>query len=54
MACKVYSLTAYYDAVISEWFNRDIGIKFLKENFFGKKISQLRYGENPHKKFNIY
>ena len=55
MACKAYSLTAYYDAVISEWFNRDIGIKFPeRKTFFGKKISQLRYGENPHQKSSIY
>ena len=55
MACKAFSLTAYYDAVISEWFNRDIGVKFPeRKTFFGKKISQLRYGENPHQKSSIY
>ncbi len=55
MASKAYSLTAYYDAIISEWFNRDIGTKFPeKKTFFGKKISQLRYGENPHQKSSIY
>ncbi len=55
MACKAYSLTAYYDAVVSEWFNRDIGVKFPeRKTFFGKKISQLRYGENPHQKSSIY
>ena len=39
MASKAYGLTAYYDAVISEWFNRDIGIKFPeRKTFFGKKL----------------
>jgi phosphoribosylaminoimidazolecarboxamide formyltransferase/IMP cyclohydrolase len=55
MASKAFSLTAYYDAIVSEWFHRDIGIKFPeRKTFFGKKISQLRYGENPHQKSSIY
>ena len=55
MASKAFGLTAYYDAVVSEWFNRDIGIEFPeRKTFFGKKISQLRYGENPHQKSSIY
>ena len=38
MASKAYGLTAYYDAVVSEWFNRDIGLKFPeRKTFFGKK-----------------
>ena len=55
MASKAYGLTAYYDAVVSEWFNRDIGLKFPeRKTFFGKKTHQLRYGENPHQKSSIY
>ena len=55
MASKAFSLTAYYDAIVSEWFHRDIGIKFPeRKTFFGKKVSQLRYGENPHQKSSIY
>ena len=55
MASKAFSLTAYYDAIVSEWFHRDIGIKFPeKKTFFGRKITQLRYGENPHQKSSIY
>ena len=55
MASKAYGLTAYYDAIVSEWFNRDIGLKFPeRKTFFGKKINQLRYGENPHQKSSIY
>ncbi len=55
MASKAYGLTAYYDAIVSEWFNRDIGLKFPeRKTFFGKKISQLRYGENPHQESSIY
>jgi AICAR transformylase/IMP cyclohydrolase PurH (only IMP cyclohydrolase domain in Aful) len=55
MASKAYGLTAYYDAIVSEWFNRDIGLDFPeRKTFFGKKINQLRYGENPHQKSSIY
>ena len=55
MAGKAYGLTAYYDAIISEWFNRDNGLEFPeRKTFFGKKIAQLRYGENPHQKSSIY
>ena len=55
MASKAFGLTAYYDAIVSEWFNRDIGLKFPeRKTFFGKKISELRYGENPHQKSSIY
>ena len=55
MAGKAYGLTAYYDAIVSEWFNREMGIEFPKrKTFFGKKINQLRYGENPHQKSSLY
>ena len=55
MASKAYNLTAYYDSIISEWFNQDMGIKFPdRKTFFGKKMNQLRYGENPHQKSCIY
>ena len=55
MASKAYSMTAYYDSVVSEWFNRDINLEFPeRKTFFGKKINQLRYGENPHQKSSIY
>ena len=55
MASKAFGSTAYYDSVVSEWFNRDIRLKFPeRKTFFGKKISELRYGENPHQKSSIY
>jgi len=55
MASKAYGLTAYYDAMVSEWFNRNMGLNFPeRKTFFGKKINQLRYGENPHQKSSIY
>ena len=55
MACKAFGLTAYYDSVVSNWFNEKLNIIFPeKKTIFGRKISQLRYGENPHQKSSIY
>ncbi len=55
MSLAAFSETAYYDAVISNYFN-----KIRKENFpqkkiiFGNLIEKLRYGENPHQEAGIY
>ncbi len=55
MASKAFGLTAYYDSVISNWFNNILKIKFPdRKTIFGKKLSQLRYGENPHQQGSIY
>ena len=40
MSNKAFNLTAYYDAIIAEWFNKSLNIKFPeKKTFFGKKLS---------------
>ena len=55
MACKAFNLTAYYDSVLSNWFNKKLNILFPeKKTIFGNKISELRYGENPHQKSSLY
>ncbi len=55
MANKAFNLVAYYDSLIAEWFNQKLDIKFPEyKTFFGKKINELRYGENPHQKSSIY
>ncbi len=55
MASKAFGLTAYYDSMISNWFNKKLNIIFPeKKTIFGKKIAQLRYGENPHQRSSIY
>ena len=55
MASKAFSQTAYYDSMISDWFNKKLNIVFPEmKTIFGKKISELRYGENPHQKSSIY
>jgi len=55
MCAKAFSLTAYYDSVISNWLNSKINIKFPeKRTLHGKLIENLRYGENPHQKSSLY
>ena len=55
MANKAFGLTAYYDSVISGWWNKKLNIKFPNTiTVHGKKLSQLRYGENPHQSASIY
>ena len=55
MSSKAFSLTAYYDAMIANWFNKKLKIEFPeRKTIFGKKLKQLRYGENPHQNSSIY
>ena len=55
MSSKAFGLTAYYDAMIANWFNKKLNIEFPeRKTIFGKKLRQLRYGENPHQKSSIY
>ena len=55
MARKAFNLTAYYDSIISEWFNQKLKIKFPETKIiFGKKLEKLRYGENPHQNSSLY
>lgn len=55
MSSKAFGLTAYYDAMIANWFNNKLDIKFPERRIiFGKKLKNLRYGENPHQQGSIY
>ncbi len=50
-----FSETAYYDAVISNYFNKINSSYFpSKKIIYGNLIERLRYGENPHQKSAIY
>ena len=47
--------TAYYDSVISNYFNKISNLIFpKKKTFYGNLIEIPRYGENPHQKSAIY
>src|SRR5690606_12580502 len=56
MAAKAFAATAAYDPMISQWFAfADQGETFpdmLAVN--GRRVTELRYGENPHQKAALY
>ncbi len=57
LAVKAYSHTAHYDAVISSHLKTrwNIKEKFSEEMTIGlRKITTLRYGENPHQEGALY
>ena len=55
MSAKAFSLTAYYDSVISNWLNNELNIKFpTNKTLYGKLVEKLRYGENPHQQASLY
>tara|TARA_A100000164_G_scaffold344644_1_gene343879 strand:+ start:110 stop:1648 length:1539 start_codon:yes stop_codon:yes gene_type:complete len=50
-----FTETAYYDSVISSYFNRISNTNFPKKKVLhGNLIETLRYGENPHQESGIY
>jgi len=55
MSLEAFSETAYYDAVISNYFNKIKKNDFPKKKIvYGNLIERLRYGENPHQQAAIY
>ena len=55
MSLEAFSETAYYDAVISNYFNKIKKKKFPKKKvIYGNLIEKLRYGENPHQQAAVY
>ena len=55
MSLEAFSETAYYDAVISNYFNNIKDNKFPKKKIiYGNLVENLRYGENPHQQAAIY
>jgi phosphoribosylaminoimidazolecarboxamide formyltransferase/IMP cyclohydrolase len=55
MSRLAFAETAYYDAVISNYFNKITNTYFpQKKIIYGNLIEKLRYGENPHQESAIY
>lgn len=55
LAGEVFSHTAYYDSLISGYFNAANNIKFPAITALPmKKVQDLRYGENPHQQAALY
>jgi len=54
-AAKAFMKTAYYDSLISSWFNKSLNIKWPNTITIPAKLSKkLRYGENPHQDSAVY
>ncbi len=52
---EAFNFTAYYDSVISEYFNNENKDYFpQKKTIHGNLFEVLRYGENPHQYSAIY
>jgi len=52
---EAFNETAYYDALIANYFNKKSKNLFpQKKIIFGNLIEKLRYGENPHQEAAIY
>ncbi len=50
-----FTETAYYDSIISDYFNKITNTNFPKKRVMhGNLIKILRYGENPHQESGIY
>lgn len=47
-AAKAFSVSSHYDTAIFKYLNQDAGEVEFRESF--DKVSELRYGENPHQK----
>tara|TARA_B100000780_G_scaffold180988_1_gene126986 strand:+ start:807 stop:2342 length:1536 start_codon:yes stop_codon:yes gene_type:complete len=55
MSLEAFSETSYYDAVISNYFNKIKNNNFPKKKIiYGNLIEKLRYGENPHQQAAVY
>jgi phosphoribosylaminoimidazolecarboxamide formyltransferase/IMP cyclohydrolase len=55
LARIAFTETAYYDSVISDYFNKKNNIIFPKRKIFHSNLIETpRYGENPHQKSAIY
>jgi len=55
MSEEAFAETAYYDAVISNYFNSKSNNLFPKKKIiYSNLVEKLRYGENPHQKSAVY
>lgn len=55
LACKAFSHTAEYDAMIATYLNKQNEDKFAHTmHLFAHKKQSLRYGENPHQSASFY
>ena len=55
LAAAAYAHTAAYDTTVAHWMSVDEGEVFPERiSFAGRRVQELRYGENPHQKAAFY
>ncbi|MGB9790387.1 MAG: bifunctional phosphoribosylaminoimidazolecarboxamide formyltransferase/IMP cyclohydrolase [Thermotoga caldifontis] len=55
LAAKAFQYSAWYDAVIAQYFSRIVGELFPKYFVLSyERVCELRYGENPHQQAALY
>ncbi len=55
LAATAFARTASYDAAITQWMAQDVDVPFPAFiSFGGRKMQDLRYGENPHQSAAVY
>ena len=58
LATEVFEHTSFYDGIISQYLRKNLireSTSFPKTlNLIGEKVSDLRYGENPHQSASFY
>ncbi len=55
LARKAFSLTAFYDSMISRYFNQILDVKFPELVTVAGRLNEImRYGENPHQNSAFY
>lgn len=54
LASKAFHLTAHYDALIAGYFASQVSGDYDTLTMTFEKVSDLRYGENPHQKGTFY
>jgi phosphoribosylaminoimidazolecarboxamide formyltransferase/IMP cyclohydrolase len=53
LALSTFQRTAHYDSAISQWLTQQLGKPEYRERTWSK-VSDLRYGENPHQSAALY
>ena len=54
MSRLAFTETAFYDSIISNYFNEITNTQFPKKIIHANLIEKLRYGENSHQQSAIY
>jgi phosphoribosylaminoimidazolecarboxamide formyltransferase/IMP cyclohydrolase len=55
LAAAAYGHTAAYDTAVAHWMSVEEGEVFPERiSFAGRRVQELRYGENPHQKAAFY